>query len=69
MNPTIRLPGFDDPLTNAEFWRQTFAMVDSLAVERLVIDIRDNGGGNNFFNRPVSRGIVARPEYSGSAAR
>ena len=50
------------PLTNAEFWRQTFALADSLPVERLVIDIRDNGGGNNFFNRQVIRGIVARPE-------
>ena len=46
---------------NAEFWRQVFAMADSLPVERLVIDVRENMGGNSFFNRQVIRGILARP--------
>jgi hypothetical protein len=46
---------------NVAFWRQVFAMADSLPVERLVIDIRENTGGESFFNRQVVRGIVARP--------
>lgn len=46
---------------NQEFWRGVFAQADSLPVERLVIDLRNNGGGNSFFNRQVVRGLVARP--------
>lgn len=46
---------------NVEFWRRVFAMADSLPVERMVIDIRENTGGESFFNRQVVRGIVARP--------
>jgi hypothetical protein len=46
---------------NVEFWRHVFAMADSLPVERMVIDIRENSGGDSFFNRQVVRGIVARP--------
>ena len=47
---------------NVAFWRGVFAMVDSLPVERMVIDIRENTGGDSFFNRQVVRGILARPE-------
>ena len=49
----------DDP--NPQFWRKVFRMADSLPVRRLVLDIRENTGGNSFFNREVVRGIVARP--------
>jgi len=49
----------DDP--NPQFWRNVFRMADSLPVRRLVVDIRENSGGNSFFNREVVRGIVARP--------
>lgn len=47
--------------TNAAFWTRVFAAADSLPVGRLVIDLRDNTGGNNFFNLAVIRGIVQRP--------
>jgi hypothetical protein len=47
--------------SNTEFWRQVFAVADSLPVNRFVLDIRENIGGNSFFNRQVVRGIVARP--------
>lgn len=50
----------DNP-TNIAFWRSVFAMTDSLPVKRLVIDLRENSGGNSFYNRQVIRGIVARP--------
>ena len=50
-----------DDMPNTTFWRNVFATADSLPVKRLVLDIRENGGGNSFFNRQVIRGIVARP--------
>ena len=54
----VNLPA---PNTNAAFWTRVFALADSLNPERLVIDLRDNSGGNSFYNRRVVRGIVARP--------
>jgi hypothetical protein len=50
----------DNP-TNPAFWHSVFAMTDSLPVRRLVIDLRENSGGNSFYNKQVIRGIVARP--------
>jgi hypothetical protein len=50
----------DNP-TNPAFWRSVFAMTDSVPVKRLVIDLRENSGGNSFYNKQVIRGIVARP--------
>jgi hypothetical protein len=47
--------------TNQQFWQSVFAATDSLPVSRLVIDLRENFGGNSFYNRQVIRGIVARP--------
>jgi tetratricopeptide (TPR) repeat protein len=46
---------------NNAFWRGMFAMTDSLPVKRLVIDLRENTGGNSTYNRQVVRGIIARP--------
>ena len=48
--------------TNPDFWRSVFAKADSLPVARMVIDIRENSGGNSFYNKRVIRGIVARPK-------
>jgi hypothetical protein len=47
--------------SNAAFWRRVFAMADSLPVSKLVLDVRENVGGNSFFNRKVVRGILQRP--------
>jgi hypothetical protein len=47
--------------SNAAFWARVFAAVDSLHPERLVLDLRENVGGNSFNNLRVIRGIVARP--------
>jgi hypothetical protein len=46
--------------SSVEFWRRVFATADSLPVDRFVLDIRENGGGNNFLNRQVVRGLVRR---------
>lgn len=48
--------------TNQQFWQSVFATADSLPVNRLVLDLRENPGGNSFYNRQVIRGIVARPK-------
>ena len=50
-----------DQPSNQAFWRGVFALADSVPVDRLVLDIRENIGGNSFYNREVVRGIVARP--------
>ena len=51
-----------DHQPNTTFWRSVFAMADSLPVKRFVLDLRENIGGNSFYNRQVVRGIVARPK-------
>ena len=48
-------------LPNQAFWRGVFALADSLPVDRLVLDLRENGGGNSFYNRQMVRSIIARP--------
>ncbi len=42
------------------FFDRVFEQADSRPIDRLVIDLRFNGGGNNFNNFPVIRGIVRR---------
>jgi len=46
--------------TSTDFWRRVFALADSLGPERFVLDLRENGGGNNFLNRQVVRGLLRR---------
>jgi hypothetical protein len=50
-----------DGETNEAFFRRAFAAGDSAGVERVVLDIRTNGGGNNFHNRFLVREIIRRP--------
>ena len=57
-----------DHQPNAAFWRSVFAMADSLPVKRLVLDLRENVGGNSFYNKQVIRGIVARPKLDRAGA-
>ena len=37
----------------ADFYKRVFEFVDANPVDKLVIDVRNNGGGNNTLNRPV----------------
>ncbi|TDJ53914.1 MAG: hypothetical protein E2O47_07165 [Gemmatimonadetes bacterium] len=48
--------------THAAFWLRVFATVDSLPVERLILDLRTNGGGNGFLARHIVKGMVQRPQ-------
>jgi tetratricopeptide (TPR) repeat protein len=40
------------------FFARVLDSVDTHDVERLVLDVRLNGGGNNYYNKPVIRGII-----------
>src|SRR5262249_7623950 len=52
---------FADGETNAAFLRRLFAAADSLRPERLVLDVRENSGGNGLLNRDFVRAVVQRP--------
>ncbi len=42
----------------AAFYKRVFDFIDKNEVDKLVIDVRLNGGGNNYKNKPVITGIV-----------
>ena len=49
----------DDPQESiAAFYKKVFDFIDNNEVEKLVIDVRLNGGGNNYKNKPVVTGII-----------
>ena len=49
----------DDPSQDIPtFYEKVFDFIDSNDVERLVLDVRLNGGGNNYKNKPIVTGII-----------
>jgi hypothetical protein len=40
------------------FYARLFDFIEKNAVERLVLDVRLNGGGNNYKNKPIVTGII-----------
>ena len=52
---------FANGMLNEEFFRRAFAAGDSAKIERVVLDIRNNGGGNNTLNRFLAKEIIRRP--------
>lgn len=48
----------DDSQSVEQFAQRLAATLDAHDVERLVVDLRWNGGGNNFLNRPLLEAIV-----------
>ena len=49
----------DDPSEDIPtFYNRVFDFIDKNDVERLVLDVRLNGGGNNYKNKPVITGII-----------
>jgi len=49
----------DDPSeTIPEFYDKVFDFIDNNDVDKLVIDVRLNGGGNNYKNKPIITGII-----------
>jgi len=50
-----------DAATNRPQWDRVFALADSLAPARFVIDLRENTGGNGALNRYPVQQILRRP--------
>ncbi|HUR67262.1 MAG TPA: tetratricopeptide repeat protein [Chitinophagaceae bacterium] len=48
----------DKDETIAAFYKKVFEFVEKNEVEKLVIDVRLNGGGNNYKNKPVVMGLI-----------
>ncbi len=49
----------DDPSEDIPtFYAKVFDFIENNEVEKLVIDVRLNGGGNNYKNKPVVTGII-----------
>lgn len=46
------------------FCKKMFKESDSLSVNRFIIDVRNNVGGNNFFETPLIQCIWQRPEIN-----
>jgi tetratricopeptide (TPR) repeat protein len=44
--------------TLEQFCGRLFTFINGNPVERLVIDLRNNSGGNNFLNRPLVHGLI-----------
>jgi hypothetical protein len=47
-----------DKETVAAFATRLFAFIDAHIVDKLIIDIRENGGGDNYKNQPLLLGMI-----------
>jgi hypothetical protein len=45
-------------LTIEQFFGNVFHFADSAGAEKFILDIRMNGGGNNYLNKPVITGLI-----------
>lgn len=52
----------DEPL--GAFCNRMFKYIDENNIERLIVDVRWNGGGNSFLNRNIHNEIYARPKIN-----
>ena len=50
--------------TLKEFYNRLFTFIDNTTVEKLIYDVRLNGGGNNYNNMPLIKGLMARPKIN-----
>jgi len=49
----------DDPQENiADFYARLYNFIEKNDVEKLILDVRLNGGGNNYKNRPIITGLI-----------
>jgi hypothetical protein len=46
--------------TVAEFFDKVFTFADARQVDRFILDIRRNGGGNGYLNQPIIHGLIKR---------
>ena len=47
-----------------DFYVRLFAFMDAHPVEKLIYDVRLNGGGNNYNNKNLIKGLMARPNIN-----
>ncbi|GAA0871117.1 peptidase S41 [Gangjinia marincola] len=47
-----------------DFYKRLFKAVDSLNIDKLVYDVRLNGGGNNYNNKALIKAIMSRPRVN-----
>ncbi|MEE9374172.1 MAG: hypothetical protein V3V00_14055 [Saprospiraceae bacterium] len=53
-----------DSETLKDFYKRLFAFIDGNTVDKLVYDVRLNGGGNNYNNLGLIKGLMARPKIN-----
>ncbi|WP_299362179.1 hypothetical protein [Winogradskyella sp.] len=47
-----------------DFYKRLFDFIDNNKVDRLIYDVRLNGGGNNYNNLNLIKGLMARPQIN-----
>jgi tetratricopeptide (TPR) repeat protein len=47
-----------------EFYKEVFDFIDKNEVEKLILDVRLNGGGNNYKNKPIVTGVIANKKIN-----
>ena len=45
--------------TVAQFAQRLFSFIETRQAERLILDMRNNGGGNNYLNQPLLHGMIS----------
>jgi len=50
--------------TIAEFFDKVFSFADMRQVDRFILDIRRNGGGNGYLNQPIIHGLIKRDQIN-----
>ena len=48
----------DGDKTIAKFFKEMLDFIDKNEVEKLILDVRMNGGGNNYLNKPILTSII-----------
>ena len=57
----------DDPKINIpDFYNEVFDFVEQNDVEKLILDVRLNGGGNNYKNKPIVTGVIRNEKINQS---
>ncbi|WP_343486285.1 tetratricopeptide repeat protein [Allomuricauda sp. d1] len=54
----------DDHENVTTFYNRLFDFIDANEVEKLILDVRLNGGGNNYLNKPIITGIIGNEKIN-----
>ncbi|MDT0607591.1 hypothetical protein [Croceitalea rosinachiae] len=47
-----------------DFYNRVFEFINTNEVDKFVLDVRLNGGGNNFLNKPIITGIISNKKIN-----